>query len=203
MRRCCRRQWSASVASQYRIDVLHHADQPGAALILVRLALKIFSNSRSDLVGEAGPWRGLEQRQVVELVVLVIEHDIAVHLRMDSQPFKNFLRARLFGEVRRYVNERYPVMLRGKYAYRIIAPRRCKHDRGTGFAQQLLKSSEQRLVDDVRKTTRVRRLSTIKNSINIQENDLHGVFSICDSPAGSSCSTKRCGRCVGNSQPHR
>src|SRR5436190_93930 len=159
MRRCCRRQWSASVASQYRIDVLHHADQPGAALILVRLALKIFSNSRSHLVGEPGSWRGLEQRQVVELVVLVIEHDIAVHLRMDPQPFKNFLGTRLFGEVRRYINERYTVMLRGKYAYRIISPCRCKHDGGTGFVQQFLKPGEQRLVHAVREATRVGRLS--------------------------------------------
>jgi len=82
-----------------RMNVLQEAFEAIAAHIFVGSTEQIAGQAVRHLLAQAHCRRGLEQRQFVELVVLVVEHGEAIDLTMRLQPSHDFIAPRLLRHI--------------------------------------------------------------------------------------------------------
>src|SRR3954464_8281260 len=174
----------ALVALEQRTDILSDASDAAVAHGLIGLSVEIPLHPLDDLNGYSGFGRGLEQRQIVQCVVLIIDHHEAGDPRMIRKPGGYLAGAPTPRLVRTDVDEGYAPMLGGKHADRVTPPARGKHDLGAGAIQQLFEASQQLLVDDVGEFARIGRLVAIEDAVDVQKNDLHSGVSDRFTPDG-------------------
>src|SRR5947199_262532 len=88
-------------------DVLTLPQDGVGAHVVVGVAVQILFRRPHHLHGEPGARRRLKQGEVIEVVVLVVEHDVARDLRMRLQPGQQLPAAGVFWLVGAYIDERH------------------------------------------------------------------------------------------------
>jgi hypothetical protein len=161
------------VALHNRLDVLQKPFKPIAPHILVSLTIEVLGRPPYDLGCQTGLCGRLEQRQLIELVIFIVNDDKAGNSGVLFEPRQDFVTARALGHVRRYVDERNAPVLGAKEPSRVVSPGGGQDDLRAGLFKQALKAHKQTLIDHVWEFAWVGRLLAVQNAVNIQENDLH------------------------------
>jgi hypothetical protein len=111
----------------------------------------------------------LEERQIIQLIIIVIDHDISFHVWMLSEPQKNLLPARSLRKIRDNVDIANAPVARTKETRRIVTPIRDQNDFRASPRYHTQKDSKKPAVNNVGQFARIRRFLAIENAVDIEK----------------------------------
>jgi|ERR1700730_5416238 hypothetical protein len=111
------------VSCEQRADILPHPNDSIVTNSLFGLPVEIPLRALRDFVRHASFGGGLEEREIVQFVVLVVDHHVSRDLGVVGQPRKYFVASWTPGSVRADINERHAPMLCRQQADGITSPR--------------------------------------------------------------------------------
>jgi hypothetical protein len=116
------------VARQDSPEVLSNSAQPRGPHISIGAAREIVHLAFSYRRREPRDSRGLEKRQIIKFVVLIVEHGVARHAGMLTKPRGNLVLPWLPRKIGRDIDEWDTPALRTEKSARIVTPGRRQYD---------------------------------------------------------------------------
>ena len=155
------------------MEILKPSDHAGRPHIQFGLSIEIVYQTLCDLISQPCQGRRLEERQTVKPVVLVVQHDVACHRRVVTQPGNDLIAPRLIGEVGRDVDEWNAPVPCAEQTCRIVAPCRGQDDFRLRTLQDPTQPLYEERIRNIRKLTWIGCALAVQNPIDIRKDDLH------------------------------
>jgi hypothetical protein len=98
---------SAFVSLERRVDILAQSHDSTGSHRSISRAAQIFFDPLHNVGGDAGFAGGLEERKLIQLVILIINNRIPGDPWMPRDPRKHLVSARSLGHIGAYIHERH------------------------------------------------------------------------------------------------
>jgi hypothetical protein len=124
-------------------------------------------------LGQAGRAGGLEKRQIVELIVIVVNDCVPLDLRVLSQPGADLIPAGALWQIRDNVCISDAPVARAEQASGVVAPIRNENDLCTGPEHQLPECAQKPSVHDIGQVPWIGRFGAIEDPVDVEKNNPH------------------------------
>jgi hypothetical protein len=165
--------WLTLVQFQGSMHVLNDPRDSTTSHVFLGFSLQIPNEPVHYFLRQTGQSRRLEERELIQFVVFVVDDSIALHLRMPLEPRKHLVATGLPWHVGGDVDKRNAPMLGTEESGRIISPRRGQDNFRPAPLKKAQKALQQLWINNIGKFPRIGRFLAIKNTIDVQKNDLH------------------------------
>src|SRR5947209_12151492 len=112
---------SALMAGKQRAEVLKDANELVVPHVPVGFAIEVVCGGPHHFIRYSGAPGGLKERQIVQLVILVIDDNETFDIGMPPQPIGDRIASGLLWQIRCRIDERDAVMPGAEHARRVIA----------------------------------------------------------------------------------